>query len=324
MDMQLTGMHHVSSLTADAVRNHDFYTRLLGLRLVKKSVNQDDPGMYHLFYADGVGSPGSDTTFFDYPGAARVPQGNNSITRLNFRVTGEAVLHYWIERFQAHDVPHGELYTRDGRLTLEFEDPDGTPLALIDDGGVGQSHPWEHSPVPAEYQIRGLGYTVITVPELGPTDSFLTAGLSMRQVRQYPEPSAPRFIVYVYEMGEGGPAAEVHVAVRNDLPRARYGAGSVHHLALRVPDYDQHRWWIEHLSELGYGHSGHVDRFWFKSVYVREPNGVLFELATDGPGFAVDEDLSALGESLVLPPRLEPYRSQIETRLRPLNLPQPA
>lgn len=324
MDTRLTGIHHVSSLTADAARNYEFYTHVLGMRLVKKTVNQDDPSMYHLFYGDGVGSVGTGTTFFDFPHASRVPEGNNSITRLTHRVAGETALNYWADRLSAHDVEHEGVTSRDGRLVLDFEDPDSTHLSLIDDGGAGKANPWDKSPVPAEHQIRGLGYPFITVPELAPTDEFLTEGLQMHPVRQYPYPEAPGYRVHVYEMAEGGPSAEVHVVVRNDLSRARRGAGSTHHVALRVPEGpEQLARWSEHLGKLGYQNSGIVERHWFKSMYVREPNEVVFELATDGPGFDVDEDIETLGKELVLPPQLESRRSEIEGKLKPLDTEQP-
>jgi glyoxalase family protein len=212
-------------------------------------------------------------------------------------------------------VRHFGRYRRDGRAALDFEDPDGSALTLVDDGGQGAAHPWDRSPVPPEYQIRGLGYPVVTVPELAPTDRFLTGALGLVRVREYPEPEAPHFRTCVYQAAGEGPAAEVHLVVRDDLERARMGAGSVHHVALRVPD-DAIEGWAERLAGLGYPNSGVIDRHWFQSVYVTEPNGVIFEMATDGPGFDVDEDAAGLGERLALPPRLEPRRAEIEARLR--------
>jgi len=320
MNDQPTGMHHVSSISGHIARNHAFYTGVLGLRLVKKSVNQDDPGMYHLFYADAIGSPGSDTTFFDYPGAAPGTRGNHSISRLSFRVSGREALDFWHARLADRGVEVGDVVEVDGALTLDFVDSDGTPLRLIDDGGSGPAHPWARSPVQAAFQLRGLGYPTLTVPVLDPTDRFLTRGLRLDRARQYVAPDAPARRVHVYRMAEGGPSAEVHVAIAADLPPARYGSGSVHHLALRVPDRQALEAWRGHLDALGYRNSGLVDRHWFESVYVREPNGILFELATDGPGFAVDEDAEALGERLSLPPFLEPRRPQIEAGLKPLDV----
>jgi glyoxalase family protein len=287
------------------------------MRPILKTVNQDEPSMYHLFFGDGVGSPGSDMTVFDMPRAAPERPGNNSISLTTFRVGGEATLDYWAARFAEHAVAQGEIATRDGRRVLDFSDPEGTQLSLVDDGGVGEAFPWIESPVPAEHQIRGLGYTVITVPTHEPTDRFLTEGLGLHPDHTYPLAEAPRYSVHVYTMGDGGADAEVHVIVRDDLPRARYGAGGVHHVALRVPDEQRIQDWAARLNALGYMNSGVVERFYFTSVYVREPNHVLFELATDGPGFEVDGPLD--GERLKLPPFLEPRRAEIEAGLKPLS-----
>lgn len=312
----LGGIHHVSALSAHIARSHDFYTRVLGLRPLIKTVNQDDPGMYHLFFGDGAGSPGSEMTVFDMPRAAQEHRGNNSITLTSFRLNGQRALEYWAERLTTLGVRHAGVRERDGRLSLDFADSEGTPLSLIDDGGVGSARPWDLSPVGAEYQIRGLGYTTITVPTLEPTDRFLTEGLGLSSSRRYTLPSNARHEVHVYAIGMGGAHAEVHVLVRDDLRRARYGAGGVHHVALRVPDAQPIEEWADHLREAGYHNSGVVDRYYFRSVYVREPNHVLFELATEGPGFGIDGPLDA--ERLSLPPSLEPRREEIEARLIPL------
>ncbi len=314
--LRLTGIHHVSALSAHIDRTHDFYTRVLGMRPVIKTVNQDAPSMYHLFYGDGAGSPGSDMTVFDMPNAAREHRGNNSITLTAFRVAGDDTLAWWAARLDAHGVAHGGIATRDGRRVLDFEDPEGTRLSLVDDGGAGDAHPWDASPVPAERQIRGLGYTTITVPSLGPTDRFLTDALGLRRDHAYPLAEAPEFQVHVYVIGDGGVHAEVHVIVRDDLPRARYGAGAVHHVALRVPEGGSIADWVTRLDLMEYHNSGVVDRHYFVSAYVREPGGVLFELATDRPGFEVDGPLD--GERLSLPPFLEARRAEIEAQLRPI------
>ena len=226
-------------------------------------------------------------------------------------MNGEAALTWWLQRLDEHRVPHGEIVERDGRLTLQFEDPEGQRLALVDDGGTGDPPaPWDRSPVPAEFQVRGLGPIVISVPTLKPTDTLLTRVYNMRLVRDCPHPDNPGTLVHVFEMGDGGPHAELHVAVQPDLPVASQGAGGVHHVAFRTPDanYDA---WADRLNEFDVPNSGKVDRFWFRSLYVREPNGVLFEIATDGPGFAVDEDPATLGEKVVLPPFLERHRNEI-------------
>ncbi|RAI34148.1 ring-cleaving dioxygenase [Rhodoplanes serenus] len=315
--MTLIGLHHLTAVTADARRNHAFYTETLGLRLVKKTVNQDDVSAYHLFYADGLASPGSDITFFDWP-VGRERRGTRSIVRTGLRVAGETSLVWWRDRLATAGVVHGDIVRRDGRATLDIEDPEGQRLALVDDGGVGDAHPWADSPVPAVHQIRGLGPVTLSVPELAPTDAVLTAVTEMRRERDYATPGRGRESrTHVYVMGAGGPAAELHVAVEPGLPAAQPGAGGVHHVAFRVADGDYEAW-VERLRRLRVPSSGPVDRFYFRSLYFREPSGILFEIATDGPGFAVDEPLDRLGRGLSLPPFLEGRRHEIEAGLTPL------
>lgn len=317
--LKFRGFHHLTAVSAQIRENKRFYTEVLGLRLVKRSVNQDDTSAYHLFYADAVGSPGTDITFFDW----RVPRerrGGRTVTRTGFRVAGQAALEYWRGRLQDHGLAPSEIETVDGRLQLRFEDPEGQRLALVDDGGQGDPPvPWEEGPVPAEHQLRGLGPVTMTIPDLGPTDAVLTGVTNMRRVRRYPDPEGPDHEVHVYDMGGPGPQAELHVAVRPDLPVAHPGAGGVHHVAFRSASETEHRRWLDLLTGLHIPNSGWVDRYWFRSIYFREPGGVLFEIATDGPGFAVDEDPATLGERTVLPPFLEPYRAQIEAGLKPLD-----
>jgi glyoxalase family protein len=317
--MDLTGIHHLTAISASIRENRRFYTEVMGMRLVKRSVNQDDVSAYHLFYADAVGAPGTDLTFFDWP-VPRERRGTRSITRTHLRVNGRDALDWWARRLAEHDVPHGEIAERDGRLALDFEDPEGQRLALVDDGGRGDPPtPWDRSPVPAECQVRGLGPIMMSVPMLNPTDVLLTRVLNMRPVREYPHPDNPRTTVHVFEMGAGGgPHTELHVAVQPDLPVTQQGAGGVHHVAFRTPDA-KYEAWAERLSDLGVPNSGPVDRYWFRSLYLREPNGVLFEIATDGPGFAVDEDPATLGEKVVLPPFLEPHRQTIVANLKPID-----
>ena len=316
--MNLTGIHHLTAISAAIKDNRRFYTQTLGMRLVKRSVNQDDVSSYHLFYADAKGSPGTDLTFFDWP-APKERRGTRSITLTCLRVNGADTLAWWAARLTELGIRHDEIVERDSRLTLEFEDPEGQRLALVDDGGQGDPPvPWDRSPVPVERQIRGLGPIVMSVPVLDPTDLLLTQGLNMRQVRDYPHAGTSDTHVHVFAMGTGGPHAELHVAVQPDLPQARQGAGAVHHVAFRTPDADYDAW-AERLNELGVPNSGKVDRFWFRSLYTREPNGVLFEIASDGPGFGVDEDLATLGEKVVLPPFLEPDRDRIVANLKEID-----
>lgn len=318
MTLELSGIHHLTAISAAIRDNHRFYTQTLGMRLVKRSVNQDDVSAYHLFYADAIGSPGTDLTFFDWP-VPRERRGTRSITRTGLRLNGRDALRWWTRRLGEHGVRQGEIGERDGRLTLDFEDPEGQRLAFVDDAGQGDPPvSWERSTVPAECQVRGLGPIVISVPMLTPTALLLTRVLNMRQARDYPHPDNPASTVHVFEMGAGGAHAELHVAVQPDLQAAHQGAGGVHHVAFRTPDanYDA---WAARLNELEIPNSGKVDRYWFRSLYLREPNGVLFEIATDGPGFAVDEDPAALGQRVVLPPFLEAHRDRIVANLKPID-----
>jgi len=315
--MQLHGIHHLTAITANAQANHHFYTQILGLRLVKKTVNQDDLSAYHLFYADGEATPGTDLTFFEWP----VPperRGTHSISRTGFRVSDEASLAYWLARFAAHRVRHGDIHVLDGRASLDFEDPEGQRLALVDDGGRGEGTPWDESPVASTHQIRGLGPLILSVPDLTPTDMVLQRLLGIQPTGRYQDGAIASGDIHVYSIGEGGPSAELHIAVEPDKPPAREGAGAVHHLALRVPTFADYDAWATHLAATRYPNSGPVDRFYFRSLYFREPNGILFELATDEPGFAVDEPMATLGKSLALPPFLEGRRAAIEKGLKPL------
>lgn len=313
--MRPHGIHHLTAVSADIRGNVRFYTNVLGMRLVKRSVNQDDVSAYHLFYADGAGSPGTDLTFFDW----NVPserRGGHVVTRTHLRVQGQDALAWWEARLREHGVDVAAPEERDGRWTLDFEDPEGQRLAFVDDGGAGDPPvPWSDGPVPDHRQVRGLGPIRATVPDPAPTEGLLQAAFGMRFERSYRLDGRE---VRVHTMGDGGPDAELHLEVAPDLPPARPGAGGVHHVAFRIRDEDYDAW-SEHLSREGVPNSGPVDRFWFRSLYVRDPNGLLFELATDGPGFAVDEDPEHLGEKVVLPPFLEPQRERIVAGLKPLD-----
>jgi glyoxalase family protein len=239
--MDLLGIHHLTAVSAKIRDNHRFYTQTLGMRLVKRSVNQDDVSAYHLFYADAKGSPGTDLTFFDWP-VERERRGTRAITRTHLRVNGLGALEWWAESLGEHRVTVGQIVERDNRLTLDIEDPEGQRLSLVDDGGAGVAYPWTKSPVPAEHQVRGLGPILLSVPALAPTDALLRNALNMRPVREYPHPEQPKHTVHVYEMGPGGTGAELHVAVQPDLSVTRPGAGGVHHVAFRTPDNEYDPW----------------------------------------------------------------------------------
>ncbi|MEI2701575.1 MAG: ring-cleaving dioxygenase [Baekduia sp.] len=311
----LTGIHHLTAVSADVRGNRAFYEGVLGLRLVKRTVNQDDPGAYHLFYADALGSPGTDITFFEWP-LPPERRGAHSVTRTAFRVGDGDVLAAWERRLSAAGVETAPFEGGE-RPEIRFEDPEGQRLAIVVDGGAGDEPAvWESSLVPAAEQLRGLGPITMTVADLDRTRPTLERLMGMTEERVYDDAGTS---VHVFAMAGGGAHAELHVAVDPSQRPARLGAGAVHHVAFRTPDDDAYHAWTERLSEFRIHHSGEVDRFWFRSLYFREPSGVLFEIATDGPGFTVDEDAEHLGETLVLAPFLEPQRAAIAARLTPLG-----
>jgi glyoxalase family protein len=320
--MQLHGLHHVTAVTGDAPANVDFYTKILGLRLVKKSVNQDDTSAYHLFYADTLGSPGTDMTFFDWPQTGPDQRGTDSIVNTMFRVDGRAALDYWAGRLAGHGVKQQSIDSFRGRDILRFEDAEGQRLTLVDDGGAPfEGEVWRGAAgyeVPAEFAIRGFFGVALSVPGLAQIDLILTQVLHFEPIDRLPNPAIPGEEIVIYAMDGGGPGKEVHVLVQPRAPRAWLGRGGVHHVAFRLRDGEEQRAWMQYLNGVGLRNSGLVDRYYFQSLYFRISNGILFELATDGPGFATDEPLATLGERLALPPFLEPQRARIEAGLRPL------
>ncbi|MFD1172246.1 ring-cleaving dioxygenase [Oceanobacillus picturae] len=320
--MELKGIHHVSALTANAADNYSFYTEVLGMRLVKKTVNQDDTSVYHLFYADEIGNPGTDLTFFEIPRAGTTYPGISSISATSLRVKDNNALQYWKQRFIEYKVDHDEIITVRGRKIVSFRDPEGQRLKLVSDetnNGVKGGTPWKKGPVPVENAIIGLGPSHLTVNDPDPTIKVLTEVLSFKEIDRYPSLVQGQQDVRVFSTGEGGTGAEVHLETRSDLPRERPGRGSVHHVAFRVDNEEELQYWKERLQSARLPNSGLVERYYFKSLYFREPNGILFELATDGPGFTTDEDPEHLGESLALPPYFEQDRERIEARLKPLD-----
>ncbi|MCL6601724.1 MAG: ring-cleaving dioxygenase [Paenibacillus sp.] len=325
MELSLKGLHHVSAITAKAPENFKFYTEVLGLRLIKKTVNQDDISVYHLFYGDEQGNPGTELTFFEIPMSGRNREGNNSISALSLRVPSDEALTYWEERLTKYNIDHGALTELGGRQTLSFRDHEGQRFILVSDEhdqGVAGGIPWAKSPVPAKYGIVGLGPAHLTVESAENTAIVLEDLLGFRRKSTYASTVEGQPDVIVFETGEGGSGAEVHLEERNDLPLEQLGRGGVHHIAFRVDNEEELKLWIERVRTVRLPNSGFVDRFYFRSLYFREPNGILFELATDGPGFATDEDIEHLGEALALPPFLEAKREQIEAHLKPLNTQQ--
>ena len=317
--MKLGGLHHVTAVTGNASKNVAFYTGVLGMRLVKKTVNQDDVSAYHLFYGDEVGNPGTEMTFFDWSWARPDPAGSGKISATAFRVPDRAALDWWVARFDELGVRRGGIENRNGRAVLTFADPEGQNLALAAGGELGMQPgtPYPEGPVPKDKAILGLHASTLTVRNVGATSRVLKQALGFRAAGEY-ERDGVR--VVVFEVGPGGPGTEVHLEERPDLPLHRQvGIGGVHHVAFRTPNEAEHLEWRENLKRMGIGVTPVIDRFYFRSVYFREPGGVLFEIATDGPGFATDEDAEHLGESLSLPPSLEPHREMIEGGLRPIS-----
>ncbi len=312
----ITGLHHVTAICGNAQDNLDFYVRVLGMRLVKRSVNQDDPSTYHLFYADGAGHPGSDLTFFPWEHMPPGQRGAGLTNAVDLAVPPDS-LPYWAERLTRHGVRTTEPTIRFGETVLSFTDPHGLGLALVETADPRTFAAWSEGPVPALRQIRGLHGVRITERALGATADFLTRGLGFEKTAE--EDGWHRFSV-----AGGGSGRTIDVQEIPDASRGTWGVGSVHHVAFRVPDDDAEQAARQQVLSAGRRPTEVIDRFWFKSVYFKEPGGALFEIATDGPGFSIDEDLATLGEQLILPPFLEPHRAQIERELSPLNMPRPS
>lgn len=271
--------------------------------------------MYHLFYADQLGNPGTDLTFFEIPNAGHTYSGSQSISTTSLRVKDDKALNYWQQRLEEHNVDQDPIQERFGRQTLMFRDPEEQRIQLISDQsntGVEAGTPWSQSPVPVKHGITGLGPVFLTVQDLKATEKVLIDILGFRKAGNYNQ-------FEVYESGLGGTGSEVHVEERSDLSKERPGRGSVHHVAFRVENEEELQQWHKKIQQAGFPNSGLVDRYYFKSLYFRESNHILFELATDGPGFATDEDEENLGEKLALPPFLEDKRDEIEASLVPLE-----
>lgn len=320
--MKLNGLHHVTAVTARAQENFSFYTRTLGMRLVKKTVNQDDVSAYHLFYADKLGSPGTDLTFFDWAiGPNR--NGPSSIASTALRVPSRSALDWWDDYLTRQEIEHSGIVDFHGHEMITFTDPEGQHLALVNDEDAPDAGiPWEKSPIPAEYAIRGLYAATLIVRQLDPTERVLTEVMGYQRTAEYE--TGPNERTVVYELAGGGAGKEIWVAEQPDQLGGQLGAGGVHHIAFRVADAEAQAYWRERLSASGLGVTDFIDRFYFQSIYFRIPGGILFEIATDGPGFTADEDLETLGEQLALPPFLEPHRARIEAGLKPIETVQTA
>ncbi|MEY2483098.1 MAG: glyoxalase family protein [Verrucomicrobiota bacterium] len=317
------GLHHVTAIAGPAQENLDFYAGVLGMRLVKRSVNQDDPGTYHLFYADAEGHPGTDLTFFPWAQMAPSREGHGLSSEVSLAVPPGSLV-FWSARLQRYGVKTSPAETRFGQHVLPIRDPHGLHVSLVEsEDSLGRPFtPWDESPIAVEHQIRGLESARLIERDLARTTSFLSSAMGFTHLgtengwHRYgldgaglPSGRAQRSGAYVdlYEMPTAG--------------RGAWGTGSIHHLAWRVDDEAYQLAVRQRVSDGGSRPTPVIDRFWFKSVYFPEPGGVLFELATDGPGFGVDEDPAHLGESLVLPPWLEPERASIEAVLPKLKMP---
>ena len=311
---ELLGIHHVSAITSSAEKTYDLFTNTLGMRLVKKTVNQDDIKTYHLFFADDKGTAGTDMTFFDFPGIPKGRHGTNEIYRTAFRVPTDAAITYWEKRFTRLNVPFTSE-VQFGKKVINFYDFDYQQYQLISDEnniGVASGTPWQNGPIPLEFAITGLGPITIRVSELDGIESLFKKVFNFREAQQENNR-------YLYEMSEGGNGAQIIVEVTENIPDALQGAGVIHHVAFRTEDTQMLLQWDEHLQSLGLGTSGYVDRFFFESIYTRLARNILFELATDGPGFMGDEEYETLGEKLSLPPFLEGKREYIESVVRSID-----
>lgn len=314
MSRHILGIHHVTAIAGDPQQNLDFYAELLGLRLVKLTVNFDDPETYHLYYGDDVGHPGTILTFFPWPGAPKGHRGTGEVTVVSFAIPAEA-LGYWVERFKSHGVTAERPIKRFDEEILVFFDPDGLQLELVAHQEAGPRPARQEGAVSPEYAIRGFYSVTLSEEGYERTASLLTETLGFNLVRE----AGNRFR---YEVGQGGAGALVDVLCLPDALPGRVAVGTVHHVAWRAPNDEEQKTWRQKIAALGFNITPIIDRTYFRSIYFREPGGVLFEIATDPPGFGVDEPLEQLGTHLTLPQWLEPFRVQLEQRLPRLRLPQ--
>ncbi|MFJ8235499.1 ring-cleaving dioxygenase [Ureibacillus sp. NPDC094379] len=312
---ELKGVHHVTAITSSAEKIYEFFTYVLGLRLVKKTVNQDDIKTYHLYFTDDVGSPGTDMTFFDFPGIPKGVHGTNEISKTSFRVPDDVALDYWVKRFDKYEVKHTGIKEQFGKKILSFVDFDDQQYQLISDEkneGVTSGTPWQNGPIPLEYAITGLGPVFVRTAYFDYFKQLLEEVFFFKEI-------AKEESFHLFEMGEGGNGAQVIVEYNTVLPQARQGFGTVHHAAFRVNDRAELDDWQKRLQSYKLSNSGFVERYYFGSLYSKVAPQILFELATDGPGFMGDEPYETLGEKLSLPPFFEPKREQIEKLVRPID-----
>ncbi|MHA3066377.1 ring-cleaving dioxygenase [Lacticaseibacillus saniviri] len=311
----LLGMNHVTAMASDPQQIFDFMSKMLGLHLIKKTVNQDALDTYHLYFTDDMGTAGTDMTFFTFPNQERGKKGTNMISRASFRVPNDAALDYWIKRFDQFNVAHDPISDQFGDKIINFHDQDDQQFQLISDEhntGVAGGTPWKHSDVPDEFAIVGLGPVTVTVYNLQHMDFVLTEIMGYSKLQEAGDFS-------LYEVGKGGHGAQVIVEHREDLPISVEGYGNIHHAAFNTEDRETLGTWIDRIRQYRLPQSGYIDRFYFKSDYFRAAPQILFELATAGPGFLQDETYDEAGIHLELPPFLEGKRAEIEKGLKPVD-----
>jgi glyoxalase family protein len=312
----ISGIHHVTAIASDPQRCVDFYTEVLGLRLVKRTVNFDDPGAYHLYFGDETGSPGTILTFFAWPMAERGHAGVGQVNVTSFSIP-ESSLNYWEQRLLSAGIPVERSDKRFDEEVLTLADPDGLKLELVaHPGHQSESRAWKDASVPVEHAIRGF-YSVTLCEQGYEATARVLETMGFRKTGE--EGNRFRF-----DVGEGGAGARVDVLCASEAFYGRIAVGTVHHVAWRVADNESQRSWRKRLADEDLNVTPVIDRCYFHSIYFREPGGILFELATDPPGFAIDEPVDKLGEALKLPRWLEPNRKRIEQVLPPIRLPKPA
>jgi glyoxalase family protein len=315
MNLRIPGLHHVTAIATDPQRNLDFYAGTLGLRFVKRTVNFDDPGTYHFYFGDRRGTPGSIMTFFPWPGARRGIRGTGQVEATAFAIPPGAI-GYWQDRLKEQHVPAERIGARFGQEVLRFADPDGLLVELIEASGAPAREHWDKGPVSAEFSIRGFHSLSAALEGYEGTAKLITESFGYRLVDQ--AGNRFRFV----SPNETAPGRIIDLLCTPDAHPGHVAAGTVHHIAFRARDEKDQRQWRDHLVELGYNVTPVIDRVYFHSIYFREPGGILFEIATDPPGFTLDEDVDHLGEGLHLPTWFEPERAAIENVLPKIVLPK--
>jgi len=315
MEKEILGIHHITAIAGDPQKNIDFYSGILGLRMVKLTVNYDDPTTYHLYYGDEIGHPGTIITFFPWPNAPKGRIDTGQVTTTSFSIP-KSSLSYWMNRLKSNGIAFEGPISRFDEQALQFSDYDSLHLELVAHDYLDNRKGWKHGPVPLEHAIRGFYHVTLTEEGYQQTASMLTR-LGFRLTAEHDNQ-------YRYEIGEvGGPSKIVDVLCQPTAPPGLVSVGTVHHVAWRTPTDEQQLSWRSEIAKMGLNVTPVIDRKYFHSIYFREPGGVLFEVATDPPGFTIDQPASELGTRLMLPPWLEPVRSRLEHELPRVNTPKP-